>query len=866
MLKSGMLAVFSLALAALATQATQTHAQTLSIGDYARRCEKLISDVPAFSCSQGTEIKMRVTGKNVYGEAQCENHGVQSGGLACEPGSRLVRLTPLKNAKDTDILFLCRANKRSKGGYFQIAGLHHNKRTGTTCWYHSLGHGFSTGKNMVSPTNDTLGGDSGDSFRRTLAEETWDKVTRSGPAGDNCSMCHAADPYLLTPFVASVDDKNALPGFEKTPAPTDWYNAPYSNYTVEVSPGVRVPNWRPNWRTKAPTGHACSSCHGFAGFSLATKLNLFPLSIGRRKSRYNSDHQLWMPLVHGNFTRTGVYADLSSLQKDGVAAVERCYEDFSQLAITKPASQLTPDKRAEVMASHARCGWHLSSIELAAADIEGIEWEDNTLRGRFVATNTNRFNARGVKLELRLKNPAPKAGPVSATDVVDIKPNNTVDRAFALKGGFPDAAIAVLELWVDANSDPDLKEGEFIEADENDNRLTRFIQLNDFSSKQPKSVIRPFNGSVTQVPFTVRNDGNLPAKGVITRVSVTTAGMKSLSSCVRAWWRNLDPDWKPQEARQLTLFLSNRCEIRNRTVDITVEADAGKTIPERTHVNNIARFSFRLPDPPPPAPRPGGPSGNTPTVDFFKQLLRTRSVFLGICKYVLVTPDNSFCTGLERLPTVRNPEDIVVPGPIPIPTPFLDEILVALMEAGDAAGIDPDLHYEAVQAVERALSGEEFDLEPVTSFLSISGENLFADALPRHAFQESIDGGVELGPGWTLVMEPAPGYLALRPSDVTLPDYGQAIDGVPFMWIHGSTDRPQAFLSIDLGEHEIDGTPHVIAMIDGVLGPVESDWNEELRQLTAQIPSATTGIGIVTRPEVQSDEFRKDSGKDASRS
>lgn len=213
---SKILAVFSLTLGALAAHAPPLSAQTLSIGDYARRCEKLISDVPAFSCSQGTEIKMRVTGKNSDGQTQCDNHGVQSGGLACEPGSRLVRLTPQKNAQDTDIMFLCRANRRSRGGYFQVAGLHYNKRTGTTCWYHSLGHGFTSGENMVSPTSDAPGEETGGIVRRTLAEETWDKVTRSGPAGDNCSICHAADPYLLTPFVASVNDKNALPGLEKT--------------------------------------------------------------------------------------------------------------------------------------------------------------------------------------------------------------------------------------------------------------------------------------------------------------------------------------------------------------------------------------------------------------------------------------------------------------------------------------------------------------------------------------------------------------------------------------------------------------------------------------------------------------------------
>lgn len=861
---SKILAVFSLALGALAAQAPRLPAQTLAIGDYARRCEKLISDVPAFSCSQGTEIKMRVTGKNSDGQTQCDNHGVQSGGLACEPGSRLIRLTPQKNAKDTDIMFLCRANGRSRGGYFQVAGLHYNKRTGTTCWYHSLGHGFTSGENMVSPSSDVLA-DTGGTVRRTLAEETWDDVTRSGPAGDNCSMCHAADPYLLTPFVASVNDKNALPGLEKTPVPTDWYNAPYSSLTVELSPGVRVPSWQPRWRTKAPTAHACSSCHGFAGFSVATRLNLLPLSVGKRKSFYNKTHQLWMPLIHGNFTRTGVFADLSSAEKAGVAAVERCYKDFSDLDITKPVNQLTPDERTKVMASHARCGWHLSSIELTAADIKGVEWEDNTLKGRFVAANTNRFKARGVKLEMRLKNPAANAGPVVVTDLADITAHDRVDRAFALKGGFPDAAIAVLELWVDANTDPELTEGEFIEANERDNRLTRFVQLNDFSSKEPKSVFRPLNGPVTQVPFTVRNDGPLPAKGVKTRVTVTTAGMNSLSSCVRASWRSLKPDWKPHESRQLTIFLSNRCELKNRTVTIVVEADAGKTIPERTHTNNVARFSFRLPDPPPPPPRPGGPSGIKPTVDLLKQLLRTRTVFLGICKYVRVTPDSSFCTGLERLPKVRNPEDIVVPGPIPVPTPFLEQFHAALMETGPPDGVDPDLHFEAVQAIERALAGEELDLEPITSFFSISGETLFADALPRLSLQEPTDEGFELGPGWTWVMEPAIGYLALRPSDVMASDYGDAIEGVPFMWVDGSQDRPAAFLSIDLSEHEFEGIPQVIAVTDGVLAPVEGDWNGESRRLTVRISGATTGIGVVSRLEGQDDDFKGSFEKDSSR-
>lgn len=807
--------------------------QTIPADEYARLCEKLISDVPPIDCSQGTEIRMTLGAKDGNGLDTCQEPSLLAD-TGCRPGSRLLRLTPVKNPADTEIVFLCRSD-RTSSQLNSVIGVHHNTRTGATCWYHSFGHGrLSRGARLPPPATAP----------DPLATPTWDGLNQTGIGSSNCMTCHDSDPYIVTPFLARTADANALPGLRAGEAALDWYNRPYASFFMRRAPGAdKLPAWPPAIRMQPASPNACSGCHGYGIYT--TVRDYLKNATGDSMAAGALHPTIWMPPTNPFAARKGEFKDLDQSYKDAVAQIRRCQDEVHALDIQAWLAGGTGVRPADVADSFRRCGWHYSSIELAAVSISALEWENNALRGAYRVLNRNRFAARDVRMAIRAEN----GGGGRIAELIETRSlgaNAMAPGTFVVRGQIADQDEIGLSLYVDTLADPDLPDGEFLEVNEDDNKLTAVLRLNDLQVLPPKGATQLLPGTPVRLAFTVRNDGPLPVRGARTDVLVTNAGSPGLS-CVHAGWDRLKHDWRPGETRTLEVRIANQCAVQNRTIQIRVEADPDRLIPERAQANNVVVYTYTLPYPPPPPPHPGGPGTLNPTFNVLTQLMRTRTVFLEICQRMRVTPDSNICTGLERLPTVRDPDDIVVPRPMPVPTPFLEQVLEALRVLRVAG----DPQFELANArLERALAGEPVDLSPVAALFSmLANADVVADR-ERGRARVAADGAFTPAPGWSWTAKSVTGDVSLRPSDLVLADFGVSIDSVPFMWIEGPTDRPVATVSVDLSAHgppagEQEFRPLAVAMVDGVLLPLESDWNPESGRIHVRVPGSAMGLGFV---------------------
>ncbi|MEM5473882.1 CARDB domain-containing protein [Hoeflea sp. AS60] len=810
----------------------ESMAQSVPAHQYAALCEKLISDIPLIDCSKGTEIVVNSAGKDQFGRDLCHEPSLLPD-TGCSSGSRLLRLNPVNNTPDTEIVFLCRSGS-TKGVLNSVIGIHHNTRTGTTCWYHTQGHNRLSVATKLDPPAT--------SPQQSQQAGSWAPLSQAGIAGSVCNSCHDADPYIVTPFLARTDDSNALPGFKKMEGRLDWYDRPYANFSMRRGTGgTKLPQWDANIRMKPDPQNECSRCHGF-GTSFYVE-DYLSFSVGQKVALFAPDEKIWMPATEPSFTvRSGKFFTLPKTHRDAVGEIENCFKDMAMLDIRTWIAGGASSRPADVAASFKRCGWHYSSIELAAASINGASWQNNSLRGSYKVRNDNRFVARDVKLMVSVDDTATPARQFfRETQTGTLAANSVFTGQFQTKGVMPDQDSIVLKLDVDVMPDPDLSDGEFLEANEDDNHAKLVLQLNDLAVQSPASATQLLPGTPIRLAFTVRNEGPLPVLGARTSVSVTNAGSTSLN-CVSAHWNKLKPDLGAGEARTLVVSLYNHCAVQNRTIQIRVEVDPDGHIPERTSSNNVAVYAYTMPYPPAPPPRPGGPADLYPVVNVLTQLIRTRAVFTDMCKYMRVTPDSNICTGLELLPKVRNPEDIVVPRPMPVPSPVLEQMLEAVRALGK---VDSPQHSMAMERLEQALGGEPVDLAPVAMLFSMLANEAAADIFEPGTLEQPDDAQVTVAPGWSWSAEAAGSYVSLRPSDLLLNDFGVPIGSVPFMWINGIQDRPSASINVNIPVEEVTTRPQAIGMVDGLLMPLESEWDAEYGRVSLRVSSSVSGLGFV---------------------
>lgn len=815
----------------------------ISALEYARQCEKLIGKLPDFNCFDGAEIKPTGRGRDPDGNVACENPsllGFGAGQVLCSGGSRLLKFDPLPGASNSAGVALCRKDTAGGNRFSQIIALQYNKITGTTCWFHTDHNDTPDGRWVPSPSRATSGTAP---WGGTLPASPvfWDRVSRTGPADNNCFSCHENDPVLHTPYLMGVSGKHALPAGD----PLQSEDRPYANFRYHNFVGRVFPDWPVAMRLTLPAGNMCRDCHRFAvqckgkqcwPGNLVTYLKN---SVGQphfqppagQKPRLPAGQKafrFWMPPGHANMDKARVLADAKK--------VEQCMLEARGLDLLSDRSNLTAKMRANVDASRKKCGWHLSSIELAVGALRGRKWENGRLLGEALLVNENRYSAPGVRISTSVDGGA--VGPHHAR--MDLGPDARRNSPFTLSGKFPEnQAVMALRAWIDSSADPALKDGRFIEANETDNRKELKLRLNDLSVGFA-GLNRWIHASRKSGVLVFRMTGPLPASGV--KHSVRLLGG---SRCVSSNIGRITDDWKPGEVKNLSFSLTNHCRSGPQLVKIEAAIDTGNAVPEFANVNNRAVREILL------AAAPTGVIDPDLTrVEILgRSLRRTGRVFFDMCKYLRVTPDSKICTGLELLPKVRDPEDIVTPGPKPPPLPILEELRDVLEQLQKNPHADHDLLAETLEAVNGWMSGEIPERFPLQDLLAGAAMRLFEER--TDPFELKIYGGdpVEVAPGWRVRPRPAaPGEsLKFTVSDNVVDGPGRLVETMPWVWISGPATRPLLDLEIDLAGHDFDGEPMLIGLTEEGPAELAAFWDRERKTLTGKVPSDIIGLSVHSR-------------------
>lgn len=862
-------------------------AQTVATyGDYARRCEKLIGKIPDINClTQGALLPI-TSGSRVHAKEvlTCDRPATLrlDGNTQCVPKSRLVYVKDSKN--EVEYALICRKYKDTQRPeiFNDLAMIHYNRRTGTTCWYQTP-TGISTshdGTRVWSPTNsDPTPGNSGSTKAETLWAQKW---SNAGPGGTSCISCHENDPYMYSPYVAQLgsvpkselnldvnqpDRVNVLPFREIEKDFRNGVHYPYVNLRFvrkskdqnNKETTVFTPNWPDPIRIKLPSSNQCAGCHTVAAIEYAqkagqpgfgsgilglTRFSWVDLATGQKIAPGHSAHHIWMPPT----SRLGKIQDQGVDYKKSVSAAKRCLNDAKKL-------KLYPTGSSDRQNSLAACGWHDTSIELKAEPRLDTRWENQKLAGSLRLANESAFEARKVKIRTELRSTDGHILNQTDTASVTVGPNQSIFVPFDFSGPFAARDVGRIVAHVDrlekAETDPDLFEGEFLERNESDNKAVKTIgALGDIIADGVYTI----PGSVGLRGYlNVRYSDRFSAAGPSTvSFRITDLAGNGTGPLFERLLPLTIPNLRDGQIVPVRFYLQPknlaniRYPIKGR---LTAIADTSNMIPEINENNNEASIEFEITKPhlpPPPAP---GPTGRriTEFPDFHPLLRRKYYVFSELCSYVKVTSDNPFCTGLELLPEIGFEEDPSGgPFPVPIPSPALEELLQKVRQIAVEEGVDGDLAERTTSGLEQVLSGSIPEHLPLVQFLSVTGNLLFENALPAISLDSEFPTSADMGLGWRLSTHDQlhSGHIQLLPSDLELTETGSILESVPFMWIDHSGNRPNVQLSVDLTSKEFEGLPTMFGIEGGEVVPIPSSWDPSTGIVSGDVGPEITGVGV----------------------
>ncbi|MBR0851716.1 hypothetical protein JQ543_28530 [Bradyrhizobium diazoefficiens] len=270
---------------------------------YADRCEFEMGTIPAFNCLDGGLLEITVAGAaQATPVARCDRP-VQlplDGDGQCVPGSRLLRLP--RSAEHPKVLTIAICRKYTAAlkaeEFSDIAMVSHNPATGNTCFFQSEFGKVYDGRKVPSPTDEDH------------AHDVWGDrkadTTRGlfGPAGVRCNACHAAGPFLWTPYVGQVVSSDT--------ALTDWNGE-----------GLYQSNFADMFGTTSkfltPESNACRTCHRLGD---GTSCSDHSPEFTKFDHANGSERKIWMPPEF-----TGTQADFDRDYGPALAQLARCCAD-----------------------------------------------------------------------------------------------------------------------------------------------------------------------------------------------------------------------------------------------------------------------------------------------------------------------------------------------------------------------------------------------------------------------------------------------------------------------------------------------------------------------------------------------------------
>jgi CVNH domain len=182
---------------------------------YAQACAAKMGRIPDFDCLTGQVLPITVGGvEQTVPQPSCDKPvilGLSNEGQ-CVPFARLLELDV--GRPDTETVAICRRyHGRDKDSplFDDIAIVQHDRVSGDTCFFQSpVGSGIDA-SHMPSPSNDS-----------PEASSKWLEVSAGGhgPGGIDCTRCHDADPFILSPYVqqrAHVEHWDPLGKYQPDP-------------------------------------------------------------------------------------------------------------------------------------------------------------------------------------------------------------------------------------------------------------------------------------------------------------------------------------------------------------------------------------------------------------------------------------------------------------------------------------------------------------------------------------------------------------------------------------------------------------------------------------------------------------------------
>ena len=279
------------------------------ITGYAQECAARIAAVPAFDCSQGTEIPITVDGKPPASYAP---------GMSCDRPSLLPptpgettdgqcvvhsRILKLRDDSTAQISAVCRQKILRPADtylYDEVDVVLHGVASGSTCWFHAAtaeprraDRGLD-GRHVPSPGDGQP------------ARDFWNPPAET--AKQVCVSCHDAGPFLYSPFVAQT---GLLPA------------DPFGKYGNDIGEAFKA--W-PEPQSIATRDNTCTACHRVGSMNSCRRLMLQAVGAAPTEGLDGwgklFPHSHWMPPgdLHSGRQWDAIYAG-------SVAALTACCRD-----------------------------------------------------------------------------------------------------------------------------------------------------------------------------------------------------------------------------------------------------------------------------------------------------------------------------------------------------------------------------------------------------------------------------------------------------------------------------------------------------------------------------------------------------------
>jgi hypothetical protein len=234
------------------TASTTSSTEQGALGQ-AQQCEVHLGPVPGFNCADAIPVPITVGGVAVDQDQQpgaCDAPSIAEGD--CNVGTRVGRLSGTNEdgsvRDDVVWAYLC----RKYDGIVQLIGT--NEQSGATCFFESEANVASRFDGLTVEDGIVMGDIAGS--KDADYEATWkvpDEV-----ASQRCWSCHAADPYVHTPYIdgARLESDTSQPVIPNITGP----NTPY--FLVGEAFESRVAS-EGGLVTLHIDGNNCVSCHRF---------------------------------------------------------------------------------------------------------------------------------------------------------------------------------------------------------------------------------------------------------------------------------------------------------------------------------------------------------------------------------------------------------------------------------------------------------------------------------------------------------------------------------------------------------------------------------------------------------------------------